>query len=227
MLYKRAAKGVALGQGLTATFMAKPFGDQAGSGMHLHMSFNDADGRNLCASDDPQGTPLLRHAIAGMRTLMPESLAIFAPNANSYRRFRANSYAPTSPTWGVNNRTVSLRIPAGPPASRHVEHRVAGADANPYLALAAVLAAAHFGIANKLDPGPAITGNGYAASPDPALALPTNWFSAVDRFAASTVMQDYLGERFVRMFTTVKRTEQSRFFDIITAADFDWCLHNG
>ena len=153
VLYKRAAKGVARTHGLTACFMAKPFSDRAGCGLHLHMSFNDAEGRNACASEDPQGTPLLRHAIAGMQALLPESLAILAPNANSYRRFKANSYAPVSPTWGVNNRTVSLRIPAGLPPTRHVEHRLSGADANPYLALAAVLAAAHYGIAHKLDPG--------------------------------------------------------------------------
>ena len=127
----------------------------------------------------------------------------------------------------MNNRTVSLRIPAGPPASRHVEHRVAGADANPYLALAAVLAAAHYGISHKLDPGPAITGNGYAAEPQPgSKSLPSNWFAAVDVFANSEVLKDYLGERFVRMFATVKKTEQARFFDVVTALDYDWYLAN-
>jgi glutamine synthetase len=227
VLYKRAAKGVALTHKLEACFMAKPFSDRAGNGLHLHMSFNDGDGVNACASEDPQGTALLRHAIAGMQALLAESVAIFAPNANSYRRFKANSYAPVAPTWGVNNRTVSLRIPAGLPHTRHVEHRVAGADANPYLALAAVLAAAHYGIAHKLDPGPAIVGDGYAAAPTPGTApLPTNWFAAVDLFSGSEVLKDYLGERFVRMFTTVKRTEQARFFDVVTALDYDWYLRN-
>ena len=231
VLYKRAAKGVARAQGMAATFMAKPFAEQAGSGMHLHISFNDADGRNLCAGDDGQASALLRHAIGGMRALMADSFAILAPNANSYRRFRANSYAPTSPTWGVNNRTVSLRIPAGSSASRHVEHRVAGADANPYLALAAVLAAAHHGITHQIDPGPAVVGDGYAAEPDAdtahaAPAPPAHWFAAVDRFESSEVLKAYLGERFVRMFSIVKRTEQARFFDQVTPADVDWCLHN-
>ena len=227
VLYKRTAKGVARPLGLEACFMAKPFSERAGSGMHLHMSFNDAGGTNACASEDPQGTPMLRHAIAGMQVLLAESLAVLAPNANSYRRFKANSYAPVSATWGVNNRTVSLRIPAGPPPSRHVEHRVAGADANPYLALAVVLAAAHHGIINGLDPGPAVTGNGYAVEPRADLTpLPTNWFAAVDLFAGSEVLKDYLGERFVRMFTTVKRTEQARFFDVVTSLDYDWYLAN-
>ncbi len=227
VLYKRVAKGVALTHGQQACFMAKPFAHAAGSGMHLHMSFNGADGKNACASEDPEGAPILRHAIAGMQALLAESFAILAPNVNSFRRFKANSYAPVSAAWGVNNRTVSLRIPAGLPPSRHVEHRVAGADANPYLALAAVLAAAHYGIVNQLDPGPAVVGNGYAAEPQPGQKpLPSNWFSAVDLFSQSEILKDYLGERFVRMYTTVKRTEQARFFDVVTALDFDWYLAN-
>jgi glutamine synthetase len=226
VMYKRAAKGVALTHRCEATFMAKPFADRAGSGFHVHVSFNDTTGGNVCASEDPHGSPLLRHAIGGMQRLLPESLAIFAPNANSYRRFKANSYAPIYPTWGVNNRTVSLRIPAGPAASRHVEHRVAGADANPHLTLAAVLAAAHYGIVNQIDPGPATTGNGYDAAVADDATTPTNWFSAVDRFACSEILKDYLGERFVRMFAAVKRTEQSRFFEQVPSIDYDWCLKN-
>src|SRR3546814_14689342 len=116
----------------------------------------DASGGNAFASDNPEGSPLLVHAIGGMKQLLADSMAIFAPNANSFRRFKANSYAPVAPTWGVNNRTVSFRIPAGPPPSRHVEHRACGADANPYLAVAAVLAGIHHGIANKSDPGAAV-----------------------------------------------------------------------
>jgi glutamine synthetase len=226
VMYKRAAKGVALTHGSEATFMAKPFGDRAGSGFHVHVSFNDAAGQNACASDDPQGSELLRHAIGGMRALLADSMAIFAPNANSWRRFKANSYAPVAPTWGVNNRTVSLRVPAGPPPTRHVEHRVAGADANPYLTLAAVLAAAHYGITNKLDPGPPVSGDGYAAAAESGEGFALNWFAAVDRFAASDVLKDYLGERFVRMFAEVKRTEQARFFDVVTELDYAWYLRN-
>lgn len=226
VMYKRAAKGVALTHGCEATFMAKPFADRAGSGFHVHVSFNDMEGRNLCASEDPQGSELLRHAIGGMQALLPQGMAIFAPNANSFRRFKANSYAPVSPTWGVNNRTVSLRIPAGLPPTRHVEHRVAGADANPHLTLAAVLAAAHYGITRKIDPGPRVVGNGYAEPGRPEFKLPTNWFAAVELFANSEVMKDYLGERFVRMFATVKQTEQSRYFDEIPPNDYDWYLRN-
>ncbi|WP_380873066.1 glutamine synthetase [Sphingomonas sp. DBB INV C78] len=224
--YKRAAKGVAKNHGCDVTFMAKPWSDRAGSGLHLHVSVNDAEGRNLFADEDVHGTPMLRHAIGGMGALLAESMAIFAPNANSYRRFKANSYAPTAPTWGVNNRTVALRVPAGLPHTRHIEHRVAGADANPYLALAALLAAVHHGITHRIDPGPPVTGDGYAAASAAGSSLPTNWFDAVRLFEQSQVLRDYLGDRTVDMFAIVKRTEQARFFEQVMPLDYDWYLHN-
>jgi glutamine synthetase len=226
VMYKRIAKGVAAACGCEATFMAKPFAERSGSGLHLHVSVNDAAGRNIFASDDPAGAPPLRHAVGGLLAGLAEGMAIFAPNANSYRRFRANSYAPVAPTWGVNNRTVSLRVPAGPPGGRHIEHRVAGADANPYLALAALLAGVHAGLTQKLDPGPPVVGDGYAAAADSGARLPANWFAAVDAFAASATLRDYLGARFVELFTTVKRTEQDRFFAEVPPLDYDWCLKN-
>lgn len=226
LLYKRMAKGVALRHGCEATFMAKPWSDRAGNGFHVHVSFNDAKGANLCAAEDPEGSPMLRHAIGGMKALLGEGMAILAPNANSYRRFKANSYAPVAATWGVNNRTVSLRIPAGPAPTRHVEHRVAGADGNPYLVMAVLLASAHYGLTQKLDPGPAVVGDGYAAAAKEGSRLPSNWFAAVDLFDQSTVLRDYLGDRFVDMFVSVKRTEQARFFEVVTSLDFDWYLRN-
>lgn len=222
-MYKRVAKGVALKHGNEATFMAKPFADEAGSGLHLHVSVNDASGKNIFASEDPSGSPELKHAIGGMKALLADSMAIFAPNANSYRRFRAGTYAPIAAAWGVNNRTVPLRIPAGTPAGRHIEHRVAGADANPYLALAALLAGVHYGLKNKIDPGPPVSGDGYSAAAGQAPLAP-HWFAAVDRFEASAILADYLGPRFVEMFAKVKRLEQDRFYSVITTTDYDWYL---
>ncbi|MBY0564384.1 MAG: glutamine synthetase family protein [Hyphomonadaceae bacterium] len=224
VIYKRAAKGVALRHGCEATFMAKPFAERAGSGMHLHVSVNDAKGKNIMASEAPEGSPAVRYAIGGMKAMLADSMAIYAPNANSYRRFRANSYAPVAPTWGVNNRTVSFRVPAGAPHTRHIEHRVAGADAHPTLAVAALLAAVHNGLTNKIDPGPAIVGDGYAQAAETGERIPTNWFAAVDQFAGSELLKAYLGERFVRMYATVKRTEQERFNSVITDVDYDWYL---
>ncbi len=223
IMHKRMVKAVAARHGMEATFMAKPFEATAGNGMHLHASLLDAGGKNAFASDEPQGTPLLAHAIAGMQATMADAFLIFAPNANSYRRFKANSYAPIAPTWGVNNRTVSFRVTAGPAPTRHVEHRIGGADANPYLAMAAMLAGMCHGIENQLDPGAPVVGNGYDATVD-APPMPGNWFAAVERFEQSALMQEYLGARFVKMYSIVKRTEQERFFATVPALDYDWYL---
>jgi len=224
ILYKHAAKGVALKHGCEATFMAKPFADQAGSGMHMHVSVNDNAGTNIFASEVAEGSVQLRQAIGGMRALLADSMAILAPNANSYRRFRANSYAPVAPAWGVNNRTCAFRIPAGAPHTRHIEHRVAGADAHPTLALAVLLAAVHHGLTNKVDPGPPVSGDGYAHAEATGDKIPTNWFAAVDRFAQSVVLRDYLGAGFVDAYASVKRTEQDRYFSTISGVDYDWYL---
>lgn len=225
IMYKRVVKGVAVKHGLEATFMAKPFAESAGSGMHLHISMNGADGKNAFASEDPEGTPLLRHAIGGMKAALAESMAIFAPNANSFRRFKANSYAPVAASWGVNNRTVSLRIPAGSPASRHVEHRICGADANPYLAVAAVLAAMCEGMRTKTDPGPAVVGNGYEAD-GADTRLPNHWAAAIEALEGSDLMKRYLGERFVKNYAIVKGVEMARFMAEVTELDFTWYLRN-
>jgi glutamine synthetase len=226
VLYKRAAKGCALRHGCEATFMAKPFADTAGSGMHLHVSVNDKSGKNIFASEAPEGAPVLKHAIGGMKTLLADSMAVFAPNANSYRRFKANTYAPVAPLWGINNRTCAFRVPAGAPSSRHIEHRVAGADAHPALALAVLLAGVHHGLANTIDPGPPILGDGYAQAAESGERIPTNWFAAVERFEQSAVLRDYLGERFVRTYATVKRVEQERYQSAIPNIDYDWYLRS-
>jgi glutamine synthetase len=105
---------VAAKHGLLVTFMAKPFTQHAGSGMHLHVSLVDDGGVNLFAAADPAGSPLLRQALGGLHQTMAESLLVFAPNGNSYRRFQNESYAPTAVSWGINNRSVSLRVPTGP-----------------------------------------------------------------------------------------------------------------
>lgn len=149
------------------------------------------------------------------------STLIFAPNANSYRRFRRNSYAPVSVSWGIDNRTVSLRVPAGHAEARHIEHRPAGADANPYLVLAAVLAGIHHGITRKLDPGPPVTGNGYEQQ---ANRLPTDWNAAIACFRRSAVLREYFGNEFVDCFSKLKEVEADRFNAEPTERDFNWYL---
>jgi len=222
ILFKRAVRGVAARHGRIACFMAKPFESTAGSGMHVHASLADRDGRNAFAAADPAGTPALRHAIGGLKRTMAEGMAVFAPHANSYRRFRSMSYAPVAPTWGVNNRSVSLRVPAGPPLSRHVEHRVAGADANPYLVAALVLGGMLQGIEQCTDPGPPIVGNGYAQAP--AGELPTQWHAAIERTAGSAFVRDVFGGDFHDIFVAIKRRECEKFGALVSDRDYEWYL---
>lgn len=220
--YKRIVKGVANAHGMSACFMAKPFADIAGSGMHMHVSLANAQGENLFASEDKAGTPMLRHAVGGMLHGLLDSMLMFCPNANSYRRFQANSYAPFTPTWGVDNRTVSLRVPGGPAPSRHVEHRVCGADANPYLAAAAILAASHYGVREKLDPGAPVEGNGYAQATS---YLPTDWLSALDALERSAWARDVFGAAFLKVFLAIKRAEYRQFMGEVGEQDWRWYLH--
>jgi glutamine synthetase len=222
ILFKRAVRGVAARHGRVACFMAKPFESMAGSGMHLHASLAGRDGHNVFAAADPAGTPALRHAIGGLQRTMTEGMAVFAPHANSYRRFRSLSYAPVAPTWGVNNRSVSLRVPAGPPQSRHVEHRVAGADANPYLVAALVLGGMLQGIEQGSDPGPPVVGNGYAqARPG---ELPTQWHAAIERTAGSAFVADVFGGAFRDIFVAIKRRECEKFGALVSDRDYEWYL---
>ncbi len=221
--YKRIVKGVANRHGMQACFMAKPFDELAGTGMHLHVSLADGQGRNLFASEDKAGTPLLRHSVGGMLAHLLDSLLLFCPNANSYRRFQANSYAPLAPTWGVDNRTVSLRVPGGPAPTRHIEHRICGADANPYLAAAAMLAAIHDGIRQKRDPGAPVEGNGYAQA---SSFLPTDWLTSLVALERSDWAREALGEGFVKVYLAVKRAEYRQFMGEVGEQDWRWYLTN-
>jgi glutamine synthetase len=189
--------------------------------MHIHISLGDEAGKNLFAAAEPTENAFLLNALGGLKAAMAESMLIFAPNANSYRRFRRNSYAPVSASWGVNNRTVSLRIPAGAPETCHIEHRPAGADANPYLVMAAILAGMHYGITEKLDPGAPVNGNGYEKR---AKYIPGNWFDAIDAFWRASILKEYFGKEFVDTFCTLKEVEADRFFAEPTARDFEWYL---
>jgi glutamine synthetase len=218
---KRLVKGVALAHGLDATFMAKPYRDHAGSGTHLHVSLLDRDGRNIFAADDPQGTPALRHAIGGLAATINDTMAVCAPTANSYRRFQPEAYVPLNPSWSVNNRGVAFRVPAGPPASRRVEHRVAGADANPYLLAAMVLGGILHGIERKLDPGPVLAGNAYR---DTTPTIPLTWPEALIAFERSAFARDLFGERFARLYSQTRRGEMQDFNSYVSPLEYSWYL---
>ncbi len=221
IMLKRLIKATAEKHGMAATFMAKPYAQWTGSGMHIHVSLGDEKGNNLFAAEDPMQNELLLHAIGGLKAAMAESMLIFAPNANSYRRFRRNSYAPVSASWGINNRTVSLRVPAGAANACHIEHRPSGADANPYLVMAAILAGMHYGITEKADPGNPVVGNGYEKR---AKYIPGNWFDAIDAFWRASILKEYFGKPFVDTYCTVKEVEADRFYAEPTRRDFEWYL---
>ena len=221
IMLKRLIKATAEKHGMAATFMAKPYAQWTGSGMHIHVSLGDEKGNNLFAADDPMQNELLLHSIGGLKAAMAESMLIFAPNANSYRRFRRNSYAPVSASWGINNRTVSLRIPAGAANACHIEHRPSGADANPYLVMAAILAGMHYGITEKSDPGNPVVGNGYEKR---AKYIPGNWFDAIDAFWRASILKEYFGKPFVDTYCTIKEVEADRFYAEPTLRDFEWYL---
>jgi glutamine synthetase len=218
---KRLIKGVALQHGMEATFMPKPYRDHAGSGAHLHVSLVDDTGRNVFAADDPAGSPLLRQAIGGLAATINDTMAVCAPTANSYRRFQPEAYVPLNPSWSVNNRGVAFRVPHGPPASRRVEHRVAGADANPYLLSALVLAGMHHGLARRLDPGPVLAGNAYR---DTRPTIPLTWAEALTAFEQSMFAREYLGERFATLYARTRRGEMQDFSSYVTPLEYSWYL---
>lgn len=223
--FKRIVKGVAHRNGFEATFMAKPYADMAGSGMHLHASVQDAAGRNIFTSDENLGNDLLKQAAAGLLETMADGMAVFAPNANSYRRLRPELYVPMHATWGYNNRGVAVRVPVSGAADRRIEHRVAGADANPYLVAAVVLAGMLHGIEKKMTAPAPLAGNAYQQRLS-APPLPGDWPTALARFGASEFLREYFGERFVRLYELTRRGEMQDFNSRLSSLDFTWYLES-
>ncbi len=224
MRLKRIVRAQARAHGVTACFMAKPNENYAGSGMHFHVSMlNDAGKNVFVEAVEGDWNPTILHALGGLKETMADSMLVFAPHANSWRRFASQSYAPVSPTWGVNNRSVALRIPAGDIKARRIEHRPAGVDANPYLVAATVLAGIRQGMDRKTDPGPETTGNGY--EDDGASSIPTDWRSAIEAAKRSAFVKDALGADMHRTFTAIKAAEYARVMRTVSEVDFDLYLH--
>jgi glutamine synthetase len=221
VLLKRLIKGVAGQVGFDATFMAKPYADQAGNGLHIHMSLLDRDGRNVFDDGTTRGTDTMRHAIGGLQATTTEAMALLAPNANSYRRFQEGSYAPISTAWAYNNRTTGLRIPSGGGLARRIEHRFAGADANIYLVAAAVLAGAHYGITNRVVPNEPIEGNAYVKA---AATLPDTWNDALLAFDEAKVLPDYLGTDFCKVYSETRWFERNKFHSVVSTLEYEWYL---
>lgn len=218
MMLQRVIRGVAKKHGLIATFMAKPFGDVAGNGMHVHCSLVDKDGNNVFDDGSGAGTDFLRQAIAGCLDTMADCMLMFAPNLNSYRRFRRGTHAPLAPTWGYENRTVSVRVPADSPTATRIEHRVAGADANPYLVMAGILLGMLHGIENKLQAPEPLEGNAYEQVPP---SLPRYLPNALASFEESDVISAHLGSEFQRVYRILKQQELDTFDSQVTPLEYD------
>ena len=203
-LFKMLVKGLARKHGFAASFMAKPYEDYAGSGLHMHFSVLDKDGKNIFDDGTELGSDALRHAIQGCLAAMPGSTLIFAPHHNSFDRLVPGAHAPTGVAWAYENRTAAIRVPSGSPVARRIEHRQAGGDVNPYLSVAAVLGAALNGLEDKIAPPAPITGNGY----DQDLPqVPENWTKAIDVFETSPEIARIFAPGLIRNFTMTKRQE--------------------
>ncbi|ELY3758774.1 glutamine synthetase [Cronobacter universalis] len=220
---KRLVRLVAEKHGMQATFMAKPYEEHAGSGMHIHISIVDDNGQNVLALPEGDDSDLLKQALAGMIDMMPASMALLAPNVNSYRRFQPGMYVPTQASWGHNNRTVALRIPCGDRDSHRVEYRVAGADANPYLVMSAVLAGIVHGLENDLPLPEAVEGNGLEQEGTP---FPIRQSDALYEFQVHPAMRERLGARFCEVFHACKNDELIQFERLITETEIEWMLKN-
>lgn len=219
-LFRIAVRRAAREAGLRATFAAKPFTGRAGSGCHVHLSLYDAGGRNLFG-EHPDGGRRLEAAVAGLLATAPAAMAVFAPNANSYRRLVPGSYAPVSACWGHNNRTVAVRIPPADPHARRIEHRIAGADSNPYLVLAAVLAGVLHGLEHDLEPPPPVSGDACRV---PAAPLPCTWPEALSAFDREGVLSLRLGRRLVELYRLSRISEHERFRREVSDIDLAWYL---
>ncbi len=207
ILFKTIVRGVARAHGLVASFMAKPLANKFGSGQHVHISVLDETGANIFDNGGPEGSERLHHAVAGLLETMPEAALFFAPHLNSYRRL-SGAHAPGQIGWAYENRFAAVRIPDGPNAARRIEHRVSGADANPYLVLASVLAGMFHGLEAAQAPAPAVSGNLYELDL-PRLA--DSWEQSVLAFEAGEVLRRYLPEPLMTGFAMAKRQEMARF----------------
>ncbi len=226
VLLKRVIKAVARQHGFVACFMAKPFAEDSGSGMHVHMSLLDSSGRNYFSQGkekmaSPPYSARLRHAVGGLAKTMADATAIFAPNANSYRRLRPDMFAPVEPNWGANHRNVAIRIPLSDEKNLRFEHRTSGADANPYLVTAAILAGVHHGLKNRCDPGRMVKEGEVITLKQ---KLPNRWDAAIDKFSRSKVLCEYFGAEYCKAYALNRRDESRRFHNVVSNTDFDWYM---
>ncbi len=221
-VFKRTMREAALRHNVAATFMAKPMTGEPGSAMHLHQSVVDlTTGKSVFANDDGSMSALFLGHIGGLQKYIPDTLPLFAPNVNSFRRFLPDTSAPVNVEWGADNRTVGLRVPESDPQNMRVENRLPGADANPYLALAASLLCGYVGMVEGLNPSEPVVGRGYERR---NLRLPLTLEQALECMEQSTMVKEYLGQRFPAAYVAVKRAEHENYKRVISSWEREFLL---
>ena len=210
--FKRTVREAAMRHNMFATFMAKPIAGEPGSAMHIHQSIVDAQGRNIFSNADGSASDMFRWYIGGLQKYIPAAMALFAPYVNSYRRLARFTAAPINIQWGTDNRTVGIRSPVASPAARRIENRVIGADANPYVALAATLACGYLGMKNRVEPTPECKGDAYLGD----YQLPRSLGEALEKLRAERDLATVLGESFITVYTEVKEIEYAEFMKVIS-----------
>ncbi|MDO7837385.1 glutamine synthetase family protein [Sphingobium sp. HBC34] len=220
LVFKRIVRQTALRHGVYATFMAKPMAEQPGSAMHLHMSMIDSNGVNQFSDTDGRDTELFRHFVGGLQAYLPEMAPLFGPTVNSFRRMLPDHSAPINVQWGVDNRSCGLRVPIDDAQNRRIENRLPGADANPYLAIAATLIAGWLGIQDRIEPDELVTGNAYHY----ARTLPRTLEHAMERLALCTPVRNLLGDTFLEAFSAIKSAEIDNFQGVISSWERDHLL---
>jgi glutamine synthetase len=222
-LFKRTIREAAFTHSCYATFMAKPLANEPGSAMHIHQSVVDRKtGKNIFTGEDGAPSKLFYSFLAGQQTYLPSAMCLLAPYVNSYRRLVPNGAAPINVEWGIDNRSAGLRMPVSPPSARRVENRLAGADSNPYLAIAASLACGYLGMKQSLEPRAAVTGNAYRNDHQ----LPRGLLEALTDFEDSQVLHDILGARFCNVYLALKRSEFEEFMRVISPWEREHLLLN-
>ena len=225
-LLKRLIKGVARKHGLTACFMAKPFQEWAGNGLHMHISLYNQENKNAffdhSATSTPQINTTMRNAIGGMAAIAEEAMIFCAPNANSFRRLIPGNFAPLSPNWGYNHRCVSLRIPVCGEKDMRVEHRFSGADASPHMVMVSALAGMHYGINNQCDPGEMIAE--AQIIDEEVITLPRTWNAAISAFEHGSILKEYMGEGFCRLYSIAKTQEWEAYNQMVSPLDYQWYM---
>lgn len=215
---KRAIRGVARSHGMDATFMPKPFGDMAGSGQHIHLSLLDEAGENIFDGKGQGANATVRSAVAGLLDSMADTMLLYGPHHNSYRRLLPGSYAPIVTAWGLDNRGTAVRVPETSGKGARIEHRVSGSDANAYLMAAAVLAGALDGISRGLTPPEPVFGE---ATEQHGRLLPFSWAMAEQTFANSEFVRNWLGGEFQRIYAAIKRQERSTLMGRVSDVEYD------